>query len=264
VHDFAAKIPMDVVCRFLGIPFEDGLALMQDARNFGLGLEASGMNDTQIKTASASTERLSSYFSRALNERRERPGDDIVSLLISSGAYPDSLIIANIVLLFFVGYESTASAISNALIVLYRHPDELQRLRNNPFLLVPAIAECLRFGAPIQMNSRAVLNDVEIDRISLKTGDYVYLSLSSANRDPDKFEEPDRFMIDRVDADAHLLTFGGGIHYCLGARLVYIEIEAALGTLLRRLPSLQLTNLDDLKWSQINTLRAVESLSATW
>ncbi len=131
-------------------------------------------------------------------------------------------------------------------------------------MLPKAVEECLRFDTSVQIAARVALQAVELNGVPIASGDTVYLAIGAANRDPAIFDEPDRFDIDRPEATPKALSFGGGAHYCLGARLARIELETALETLFRRLPNLSIKNPDSLQWKPTFTVRGLESLSAVW
>jgi cytochrome P450 len=149
------------------------------------------------------------------------------------------------------------------LLALYRNPVQLRLLRENPALTTGAIEELLRYDSSVQVTSRTTLEDVdEIGGIPLAKGQSVICLLGSANRDPAVYGDPDRLDIER--ADVRPLSFGGGIHYCLGAQLARIEGEIAIATLLRRLPSLQLDDTQHPDWRQTFVLRGLNTLPASW
>ena len=172
--------------------------------------------------------------------------------------------VRKIILVFIAGHETSINMIGNSLISLHKHPDAVSRVLADPSLVPGLVSECLRFDTSVQMTRRTPTEDMVIEGVSVTKGETIFFSYGSANRDPERYPEPDRFIIDRPDAEVRALTFGTGIHYCLGARLAIVQIEIALGTLLRRLPGLKITNLDSLRWHQRNNLRGVETLEAVW
>jgi cytochrome P450 len=153
--------------------------------------------------------------------------------------------------------------IGNGLLALYRNPGQLQLLKNDPSLMANAIEELLRYDSSVQVTGRTTLDYVdEIGGISLEKGQSVICLLGSANRDPAAYSDPDRLDITR--RDLRPLSFGGGIHYCVGAQLARIEAEIAISTLLRRLPGLRLDNVDSPDWRQTFVLRGLNKLPASW
>jgi hypothetical protein len=151
--------------------------------------------------------------------------------------------------------------IGNAMIALQRYPDQKEKLLQDPSLWPRAIDELLRYDGSVQMTNRAALEDVCVDGTPLGRGEIVFLCLGAANRDPDRFEDADCLRIERAEHGARLLTFGGGVHYCLGARLALIELEVALRAWYERMPNFTL-NLAGLSWRTRHTLRGVRSLEA--
>ena len=170
---------------------------------------------------------------------------------------------ANIILLFGAGHETTVNLIGNGLLALHRNPDQLQLLKSDPSLMANAIEELLRYDSSVQVTGRTTLEDVdEIGGIPLEKGQTVVCLLGSANRDPAVYPAPGRLDITR--RDVRPLSFGGGIHYCVGAQLARIEGEIAIGTLLRRLPNLRLSDVDHPDWRQTFVLRGLNKLPARW
>jgi cytochrome P450 len=155
------------------------------------------------------------------------------------------------------GHETTANLIGNGVLALLRHPAELQRLREDPALIQSAVEELLRYDSPVQRVSRIANEDVAIGDRLIPNGSLVLALLGSANRDPVHFDEPDRLDVTRQD-NRHL-AFGWGIHFCLGAPLARLEGQIAIGTLLRRLPSLTLAT-ERVEWRQTFTLRGLMAL----
>lgn len=153
--------------------------------------------------------------------------------------------------------------IGNGLLALHRNPDQLKLLREDPSLTAGAVEELLRYDSSVQVTGRTTLENVdEIGGIALAKGQSVICLLGSANRDPAVYADPDRLDITR--ADVRPLSFGGGIHYCLGAQLARIEGEIAIATLLRRLPRLQLDDPEHPDWRQTFVLRGLNALPASW
>ena len=155
------------------------------------------------------------------------------------------------------GNETTTNLIGNGLVALLRHPEQLARLRADPALIDSAIEELLRWDSPVQFTARLPTEDLEFQGKRFKKGEAVVVLLGSANRDPAVFEDPDTLDIAR--ADNRHLSFGYGIHFCLGAQLARLEARIALGALVRRFPDLRLAS-DDLHWRRLTFLRGLEAL----
>ncbi|HEY3596632.1 MAG TPA: cytochrome P450 [Paraburkholderia sp.] len=266
VSAYALQIPVEIICRLLNVPVEHAGKLAEAAAGVVAALDAAPMNASALAKANAAIATLQQYFTGVIEKRRERLGDDLISRLLSveenGETLTDEEIVQNVILLFIAGHETTSNMLGNALIALHRHPEQLQMLKSDPSKIPNAVLECLRYDGSVQMTIRSALDDIEIDGSVVPRGTTVFCALGAANRDPSKFRQPDRLDIDR--GDGRLLTFGAGIHHCVGYRLALLELEAALGTLLERLPNLKLTNLDDLHWHPRGNLRGVESLIATW
>jgi cytochrome P450 len=215
----------------------------------------------------AFNEASAEYFRRLFELRRRRPSDDLTTQLVQAEEAGSKLsneeLTANIMLLFGAGHETTVNLIGNGLLALHRHPDQLQLLRSNPSLTGNAIDELLRYDSSVQLTGRTTLEDVDdIGGIPMAKGRSVLCLLGAANRDPAVYPEPDRLDITR--SDIRPLSFGGGIHYCLGAQLARIEGEIAIATLLRRLPTLRLDDPSRPDWRQTFVLRGLNKLPASW
>ncbi|MDD5034225.1 MAG: cytochrome P450 [Methylococcaceae bacterium] len=226
------------------------------------------MNAEELSEANAAALKLKHFFREVCNWRRERPGADLVSLLLQAEEGADHLhedeIIANIILLFVAGHETTANMLGNTLALLFHFPEQLASLRAQPELIPKVVEESLRFDTSVQFAFRTALEPVRMGDAAIEAGDSLYVALGAANHDPEVFVQPECFLIDRPDETAKTLAFGGGGHYCLGARLARIELETALEVLFRRLPAVTIDNPDQLKWKSAFTVRGLESLPARW
>jgi cytochrome P450 len=265
VSGYALPLPVQVIAGVLGLPFEEAAAIGLKMERFARAFESIAMDDATLAAANAATLELEQYFYGVLEARRTQPGNDLISMLISVEAEGRRLtndeIVSNVLLLFFAGHETTSNMIGNAVVSLHRHPEQLKKLREQPQLLPKAIIECMRYESSVQTALRTTLEDgVEIEGIALPRGSIVTLMLGGANRDPAQFHDPNQLILDRTENDRRILSFGGGLHYCLGARLAQLELHIALETLLTRLPDLRVLNLHELHWRHHNTLRGVEAL----
>ncbi|MFL9962497.1 cytochrome P450 [Paraburkholderia sediminicola] len=267
VSSFTVPMPVRIICRLMDVRIDDASMLGADVGELMQSLEAAPLSADRLASANAAARKLEAYFKDVVAARRRKPGTDLISTLLSvnddGDTFSEDEIISNVILLFFAGHETTSNMIGNALISLHRHPDQLDKLRAHPELLPRAVSECMRHDSSVQFVARTALEETEVDGVTLPKGTTVFMLLGAANRDPARFENPDKLDIERSESTNRSIMFGGGIHYCLGARLATLELETALGTLLTRLPNLRLTNIDDLQWHPRNTLRGVTSLIAT-
>ena len=266
VSDYASPLPINVICRLLDVPVEDGVKLGTATTHFGHALEAAPMKAEQLDAANEATSVLENYFEGVIEARRSNPGNDLISSLIRAEDAGETLttaeIVSNVLLLFVAGHETTSNMLGNALIALHRQPEQLAMLKADGSLLPEAVAECMRFDTSVQMIARTAFEDLEVDGHHIARGTLVFMMIGSANRDPNAFDEADKLDIRRSGSRASV-SFAAGIHHCLGARLAVLELEIGLATLFSRLPGLRIANLDALQWRQRNTLRGVKSLKAS-
>ena len=215
------------------------------------------------RAASRAATEFSEYLRELSRSRRARPADDLVTALtqvVDGGEkLTEDELIGTCVLLLNAGHEATVNATGIGWWQLFRHPDQLARLRADPALLGRAVDELLRFDTPLQMFERWVLEDVEICGVRVPKGAELGLLFGSANRDPAVFDAPDRLDVGRAH-NPHL-SFGAGTHYCLGAPLGRLELELSFGTLLRRLP--RLAPAEEPAWKPTYVLRGLEALRVT-
>jgi cytochrome P450 len=208
------------------------------------------------------------YFQQLFELRRKQPGDDLTTQLVQAEEDGSKLtneeLTSNIILLFGAGHETTVNLIGNGLLALHRNPDQLALLKARPELITGAIEEFLRYDSSVQMAGRVTLEDIDdLCGRKIPKGESVLCLLGSANRDPAVYpDRPDRLDITRPNVRP--LSFGGGIHFCLGAQLARIEAEIAISTLLRRLPDLRLDDADNPEWRPTFVLRGLKRLPASW
>ncbi len=267
IADFAFRLPVTVICDMLGIPESDRQVFFTGSRAGGRLLDLAPLSRTELDEQNSYNLAMAEYFHRLFELRRREPGDDLTTHLVQAEENGNSLtneeLTANVILLFGAGHETTVNLIGNGLLALYRDPGQLQLLKNDPSLMANAIEELLRYDSSVQVTGRTTLEYVdEIGGISLQKGQSVICLLGSANRDPAAYSDPDRLDITR--RDVRPLSFGGGIHYCVGAQLARIEAEIAIATLSRRLPDLRLDNIDHPDWRQTFVLRGLNKLPASW
>lgn len=263
---FNHPLPVIVICEMLGVPEADQHRFLGDTRVAGRIIDPTPMTATELAEANARVSENHAYFSGLLDERRRAPRDDLLTALVQAETEDGKLsydeLIANVSLLFAAGHETTVNLMGNGLLALWRHPEQLERLRADPGLMPSAVEEFLRWDSSVQLSGRTALEAFEFKGQAIAKGDQVLTLLAAANRDPSVFTDPDRFDITRDEAKP--LSFGGGIHFCLGAQLARIEADEALRVLFERLPRLELENVDAPDRKPTITLRGLKQLPARW
>ncbi|MFI8068492.1 cytochrome P450 [Streptomyces sp. NPDC086033] len=251
IASYAAPLPITVICDLLGIPDEHRL-------DFRVWTDTLVAPDPAAGPAAAKEAIVAmlGFFTRLLADKRREPADDLLSDLIAVRDEGDRLsedeLMSLAFLILFAGYENTVQLIGNAVLALFQHPGQLDALRKDPARLPAAVEEFLRYEGPALLAIRRFpVEDVTIGGVTVPAGETVWVSPSAANRDPDRFPDPDRLDLAR-DASGHL-ALGHGIHYCLGAPLARAETEIALAALLERFPDLALAEPTP-RWR--NSLRA--------
>jgi cytochrome P450 len=268
IEDFAFRLPVTIICDMLGIPEEHRETFYKGSRDGGRILDPVPMTPEEIAQANMGNAMAKMYFEQLFELRRKNPGDDLTTQLVQAEEAGDKLtneeLTANIILLFGAGHETTVNLIGNGLLALFRHPDQLALLKADPSLIGNAIEEFLRYDSSVQLTGRVALEDIEdLGGKKIPKGESVLCLLGSANRDPAVYpDSPDGLEIRRPNVKP--LSFGGGIHFCLGAQLARIEAEIAISTLLRRLPSLRLDDADNPEWRPTFVLRGLKRLPASW
>ena len=268
IEDFAYRLPVTVICDMLGIPAEHREMFHSGSRNSGRILEPVPMTPEEIKQSNAGQAMVKMYFDQLFDLRRKNPGDDLTTQLLQAEEDGNKLsneeLYANIILLFGAGHETTVNLIGNGLLALHRNPDQLALLKATPSLITNAIEEFLRYDSSVQMSGRVALEDIEdLGGKRIPKGESVLCLLGSANHDPAVYpDHPERLDITRPNVKP--LSFGGGIHFCLGAQLARIEAEIAISTLLRRLPDLRLDDAENPEWRPTFVLRGLKRLPASW
>jgi cytochrome P450 len=268
IEDFAFRLPVTIICDMLGIPEEHREVFYKGSRDGGRLLDPVPMTPEEIAQANAGNAMAKMYFQQLFELRRRNPGDDLTTQLVQAEEDGSKLtneeLTANIILLFGAGHETTVNLIGNGLLALHRNPDQLALLKTNPSLITGAIEEFLRYDSSVQLTGRVALEDIDdLGGKRIPKGESVLCLLGSANRDPAIYpDRPDRLDITRPNVRP--LSFGGGIHHCLGAQLARIEAEIAISTLLRRLPELRLDDADNPEWRPTFVLRGLKRLPARW
>jgi cytochrome P450 len=268
IEDFAFRLPVTIICDMLGIPEEHREVFYTSSRDGGRLLDPVPLSKAEIEQANAGNLMAQMYFQQLFELRRKDPGDDLTTQLVQAEEDGSKLsneeLTANIILLFGAGHETTVNLIGNGLLALHRNPDQLALLKANPELITNAIEEFLRYDSSVQLTGRVALEDIDdLGGKKIPKGEGVLCLLGSANRDPAVYpDRPDRLDITRPNVRP--LSFGGGIHFCLGAQLARLEAEVAISTLVRRLPELKLDNVENPEWRPTFVLRGLKRLPASW
>ncbi len=267
VQDFAYRLPVIVICDMLGVPQADRGYFLRESRIRGRVLDPVPLTREEFDEANASIAELDEYFTKLFAYRRENPGEDLTTALLVAREADDQLtdeeVLSNIGLLFGAGHETTSNLIGNGMLALHRNPEQLRRLQQDPSLIPNAVEELLRWDSPVQLTGRRALEDVTILDQEIARGEEVIVLLGGANHDPAAFEgDPD--VLDVGRPGVRPISFGGGIHHCLGAQLARIEGEVAFGKLLRRLPEMRIEDPWNVQWKPTITLRGLVSLPAQW
>ena len=266
VRLFTHPLPVIVICDMLGVPESDRAEFVKGSRIDGRLIDPSPMTPEELSAANARTLESQAYFAGLCDARRKAPCDDLITALVQSetehGKLSRDELTSNIGLLFAAGHETTVNLMGNALIALYRNRDQLALLRAEPELMASAVEEFLRYDSSVQLSGRDALQDTRVCGLDVPRGRSVLTLLAAANRDPAVYADPDRLDLRRERNKP--LSFGGGIHLCLGAQLARIEACEALGVLLERLPDLELIDPLNPEWKQTITLRGVTGLPARW
>jgi cytochrome P450 len=265
IADFAFRLPVTVISEMLGIPEEDRGMIFKGGSPGARLLDPVPLPRAELDAANAGHLAAAEYFHVLFELRRRKPANDLMTLLVQAEEEGSKLsneeLTANVILLYVAGHVTTVHLIGNALLALHRNPSQLELLKHNPWSET-AIDELLRFESPVQVATRTALEDANVGGEDIKKGETIFCLLGAANRDPAVYADPDR--LDLTREGVRPLSFGGGVHYCLGAQLARIEAEIAIATLLRRLPDLMLDHPEAPDWSPTFVLRALKTLPVSW
>jgi pimeloyl-[acyl-carrier protein] synthase len=261
IADFAAPMPAIVTAEMLGVPTEDHVNLKKWSADFAEMLGNFQHNPDRIPRVLESTNNLTNYFRDAIDRMREQPREGLIHSFMTAELDGDRLseeeIIANCVVTMVGGQETTTNLIGNGLLTLMRNPEQLARLRDDVALVPSAVEELLRYESPSQHTGRIAREDVEIGGKQIGKGQAVMAIMAAANRDPERFPQPDELILDRAD-NKHL-AFGWSSHFCFGAPLARMEGQIAFETILRRLPNLEIVP-GPLTWRTNSGLRGLTAL----
>jgi cytochrome P450 len=266
IADLAEPLPCIVTAEMLGVPVEDHPQLKVWSRDFAEMLGNFQHHPDRAALILGSVEAATAYFRARIRERSGRAADGLVGALMNAEQQGDRLsedeIIANCIITMVGGQETTTNLIGNGVLSLLRHPTEMERLRADSSLIPSAIEELLRYESPTQHTARLAPADVELGGQRIRARQAVIAVMGAANRDPERFPDPDRLDVARRD-NRHV-AFGWGPHFCFGAALARIEGKIAFETMLRRLPGLTLIEPERLRWRANLALRGLTALPVSF
>lgn len=264
VSDFACPLPVYVISTMLGMPSNDFARLNKWSDDLTHVLEPLRSLEDYEHMNQVAVE-FTDYLRDLIAERKKRPQEDLISALIAAQDQGKKLtedeILSVCILLYVAGEETTVNLIGNGMLALLRHPDQIQKLKQEPIIIQSAVEELLRYDSPAQLLARIATKNVDIGGKTIRAGERVFVSLGAANRDPAQFPDPDRLDLSRSE-NRHL-AFADGIHHCLGAALARVEAQIAIDTLVQRLPDMKLST-DKLEWRKNIALRGLKTLPVTF
>lgn len=260
------KLPIVVICELLGVP-------AQDHEQFGAwvpavvdGLDAAAVTSRKVRRrADCAAVAMTRYFRDLIERRRVDPAEHLLSALIEAADGEDRLseqeLIAFAALLLIAGHETTANLLGNGLWHLWRNADQFHRWRTEPDLRANGVEELLRYDSPVQLAQRITTSPIEVGGKPVAAGRFIMVLLGAANHDPQRFTEPSRLDLSRQEGPP--ISFGFGIHHCIGATLARTEAEVALGALFDRFPRLRI-ELDEPRWKPTLIFRGLRELPVRW
>jgi cytochrome P450 len=267
VHQYTYPLPMRVLLEFLGLPAEDAEGIKHWCHDHML-LSVPGIGAAQQRRSAETEVAFSRYTEALITARQRQPQTDMLSALIHArvhGERPLDDVELHTLLqqLLFAGHETTTNLLSNTVYALLHDATQWQALQRDLTCTARAVEEGLRYDAPVQGMFRTTTEDVTIRGVTLPAGAPVFVAFGAANRDEHIFPEPDRFEVQRPNADKHV-AFGHGVHYCIGAPLVRLEARIALEVLVQRLPDLHLVPEQPMTYLPSLLNRALQHLQVRW
>ncbi|GER85226.1 cytochrome P450 [Thermogemmatispora aurantia] len=265
IADLAYPLPAIVTAEMLGVPTEDWQQLTAWSADFAQVLGNFQHNPDRVAQTIRSLNEMTAYFRTAIREIERHPREGLIHAFLTAEIDGDRLseeeIIANTIITMVGGQETTTNLIGNGVLSLLRHPDQLALLRADLSLIPSAVEELLRYESPSQHTARLAPEDTELGGKKIRKREAVIAVMGAANRDPERFPDPDRLNIRRED-NRHV-AFAWGSHFCFGAALARIEVQIAIELIVRRLPSLRLEPVP-LVWRENLGLRGLKSLPVSW
>lgn len=265
MQELAGPLPAIVTAELLGVPTADHEQLKDWSQDFAEMLGNFQHNPGRVEKVLRSVEGMTSYFRDALTRQSTEPTEGLLNALANAEVDGDRLtedeVIANVIVTMVGGQETTTNLIGNGLLTLLRTPGALERLRADPSAIPTAIEELLRYESPSQHTARLAPDDVVLGGQSIGKGQAVIAVMGAANRDPERFADPD--VLDLARKDNRHLAFGWAGHFCFGAPLARMEAHIAFETMLRRLPELELVS-EPVTWRANLGLRGLTALPVSW
>ncbi|WP_042364397.1 cytochrome P450 [Streptacidiphilus neutrinimicus] len=264
VEALAFPLPFAVISQMLGMPPADHARIRELTGILALTLQVV-TDPEEMRRISEAAREMTALARELIAWKRANPAEDLLTALIAAehegGRLSDDELVAQVVMLYIAGHETTVNLISNGTLALLRNPEQLALLRARPGLAANAVEEFLRYDSPVQQSKRITLTPHAVRDRTIPAGAFVFACLASANRDPDYWgPDADELRIDRPNARHHV-SFGAGPHHCLGAALARLEGRLAIGTLVQRFPSLSLGG--DVTWNGRINLRGPSTLPIT-
>jgi cytochrome P450 len=265
VDEFAFPLPITVIAELLGVPVAD----RQRFREWSDAIVTPAFSPGDLAGFGEQMQAFVRYLLALFEERRRNPADDLTSALVAvedgGETLGESELSSMVALLIVAGHETTVSLIGNATLALIRHPDQRELLEQRTELLPQAIEELVRYDGPVERTlTRWAARDVQLRGQEIRRGDLMIVVLGAADRDPERFADPDTLDV-TAERDVKHVGFGRGSHYCLGAPLARLEAEVALATLFRRLPGLRLAvPEEELTWRPVPLFRSLAALPVAW
>ena len=265
ITDLAAPLPAIVTAEMMGLPIADANQLKDWSADFAEVLGNFQHNPDRASRTLKCVEEMTAYFREAVQQMRTEPGEGLISSLLTAEVDGDRLteeeIIANCIVTMVGGQETTTNLIGNGVLTLLRHPDQLERLRNDLTLIPSAVEELLRYESPSQHTARICREDTELGGNLIRKGQAVIAVMAAGNRDPERFPDPDRLDLGRTD-NRHL-AFGWASHFCFGAPLARIEGQLVFEALVRRTANMAIAP-GPIVWRDNLGLRGLTSLQVTF
>lgn len=264
VSDFAFPLASLIIANILGVPREERYQFREWTASLIQSIDFTRSRQVLVN-GNVTIVKLQAYFKELIKKRKCHPQDDLISMLMKEEQQGYKLteeeLLATCILLVIAGHETTVNLISNSILALLNNLVQLLMLKENPLHIESAVEEFLRYESPTQMIARLASEDIEMNQMTIKKGEQVYILLGAANRDPKKFVDPHLLNIMR-NPNPHL-AFGYGSHFCLGAPLARLEAQIAIHTLLQRTHNLQLAT-SDLQWRNLIGFRSLRELQITF